>query len=196
MNNDEEVAFLRDALGRSDLALNDLWFLYLRDQGYTGSLADMKAAYVPSVGPDVYFSAGFATDTYLKEDVESVLSDMVSSARNSTSLASNLAGVFSSFSANTPRVTDRGLLVEPARTNEIRNNTPIGVVAGGSTSTSPATNWAQFTGGSITYTTIGSGTEDGLPYYEFNLNGTANANNGCVLSFETASAIVAANGET
>jgi len=62
------------------------------------------------------------------------------------------------------------LLLEPQRTNSIRNSTMVGAVAG-SPGTAP-TNWSIGTGG-LTQTVVGFGTESGLQYIDIRLNGTA-----------------------
>lgn len=49
-------------------------------------------------------------------------------SRSSTGLAVDANGTWHSFSANAPRVTNAGLVVEEARTNGVRNNTMAGAV--------------------------------------------------------------------
>jgi len=62
------------------------------------------------------------------------------------------------------------LLLEPQRTNSIRNSTMVGAVAG-SPGTAP-TNWATATSG-LTQTIVGIGVESGLQYIDFRFNGTS-----------------------
>jgi hypothetical protein len=62
------------------------------------------------------------------------------------------------------------LLLEPQRTNSIRNSTMVGAVAG-SPGTLP-TNWTTTNGG-LTRTIVGLGTENGLQYMDIRFNGTA-----------------------
>jgi hypothetical protein len=62
------------------------------------------------------------------------------------------------------------LLLEPQRTNSIRNSTMVGAVAG-SPGTLP-TNWNVGTSG-LTQTIVSVGTEDGLPYIDLRVNGTS-----------------------
>jgi len=78
------------------------------------------------------------------------------------------------------------LLLEPQRTNSIRNSTMVGAVAG-SPGTLP-TNWSLTTGG-LTQTIVGIGTENGLQYMDVRFNGTAS---GAVsVRFETLNGISA-----
>ena len=65
------------------------------------------------------------------------------------------------------------LLVEPQRTNSIRNSSMVGAVAG-SPGTLP-TNWTVSAAAGLTQTVVGIGTENGLPYIDLRFNGTASA---------------------
>lgn len=85
----------------------------------------------------------------------------------------------------------RGLLIEEARTNSIRNNTMVGASAG-TPGTAP-TNWGIFTGGptGITRTIVGTGTESGITYIDVQLAGTPSAPGNYYFTFDTASGIAA-----
>jgi len=83
------------------------------------------------------------------------------------------------------------LLLEPQRTNSIRNSSMVGAVAG-SPGTAP-TNWTTSPVG-LTQTIVGIGTEDGLPYIDFRFNGTATGTD-LTVGFEGSNVIVAANGQ-
>ena len=72
------------------------------------------------------------------------------------------------------------LLLEPQRTNSIRNSTMVGAVAG-SPGTLP-TNWSISAAAGLTQTVVGAGTENGLPYIDLRFNGTASAS---ALRFKT-----------
>jgi hypothetical protein len=84
------------------------------------------------------------------------------------------------------------LLLEPQRTNSIRNSSMVGAVAG-SPGTIP-TNWTQSGGGGLT-TTISLGTESGLPYVDIRYNGTA-TQTFIELRFEGTTAIAALTAQT
>jgi hypothetical protein len=84
------------------------------------------------------------------------------------------------------------LLLEPQRTNSIRNSTMVGAVAG-SPGTLP-TNWNQSGGGGLT-TTISLGTENGLQYADIRYSGTA-TQSFLELRFEANNGISASNGQT
>jgi hypothetical protein len=85
------------------------------------------------------------------------------------------------------------LLLEPQRTNSIRNSTMVGAVAG-SPGTLP-TNWTQVTIGGLTRTIVGAGTENGISYIDVRYNGTATGGS-TFIGFETVTGIAAANGQT
>ena len=63
------------------------------------------------------------------------------------------------------------LLLEPQRTNSIRNSSMVGAVAG--TPGTLPTNWIQVGSPGLTRTITGVGTENGLPYIDVRFNGTA-----------------------
>jgi hypothetical protein len=111
--------------------------------------------------------------------------------RSGTAYADNLAAVYSSFAANTERITDAGILLEPARTNEVRNNS----MGGASAPSTYPTNWGQFVGNGLAHSVVGTGTEDGLPYIDIKINGTATSSNGGFIRSESTTQIVAALGE-
>lgn len=100
--------------------------------------------------------------------------------RASTATRTNSAGTIVDVATGVPRIHYRNadgslsstgrLLLEPQRTNSIRNSTMVGAVAG-SPGTLP-TNWqSPLTG--LTRTIVGTGTENGLQYVDFRYNGTA-----------------------
>jgi hypothetical protein len=84
------------------------------------------------------------------------------------------------------------LLLEPQRTNSIRNSTMVGAVAG--TPGTLPTNWNQSGGGGLT-TTISLGTENGLQYADIRYSGTA-TQSFLELRFEANNGISASNGQT
>ena len=84
------------------------------------------------------------------------------------------------------------LLVEPAATNGIRNNSMVGAVTG-SPGTAP-TNWIVG-GAGLTQQIVAVGTENGVSYIDLRLSGTATAST-ATLSFESATQIAALTGQT
>ncbi len=84
------------------------------------------------------------------------------------------------------------LLLEPQRTNSIRNSTMVGAVAG-SPGTLP-TNYSVSASG-LTRTVVGIGTENGLQYVDLRFNGTSTTTFFEVFP-ETTTQIAAANGQT
>lgn len=94
--------------------------------------------------------------------------------------------------------TPRGLLIEEARTNSVANSTMVGASA---PSTLPTT-WGGTDGLSagvvngITTTVEGTGTESGIPYIDYRMQGTAIATSGAFyIRFSLSTAIAALNGQ-
>ena len=80
-------------------------------------------------------------------------------------------------------------LIEKVRTNQVRNSTMVGASA---PSTLP-TNWTLNSGG-LTFTVIGTGTEDGYTYLEVNATGTASSSNARI-GFDSSTQILGATGQ-
>ncbi len=86
----------------------------------------------------------------------------------------------------------KGLLIEEARTNSIRNSACQGAVVGvvGSGGALP-THWSVFAANGLATSVAGIGTEDGAPYVDLRLAGTATSTF-YVLSFDSGSAAASA----
>lgn len=104
--------------------------------------------------------------------------------------ASNDVARFDYTLGSTP--TFKGMLLESARTNSIRNSTMQGAVAG-SAGTLP-TNWSVSGFAGLTRT-LATGTEFGMPYIDVRYNGTTSGTSGN-LNFEATTQIAAATGQT
>lgn len=119
-------------------------------------------------------------------------------ARSSAGTYFDSSGVLQSASSNVGRITYhptslslQGLLLEPASTNSLRNNTMTGA---SSPSTLPA-KWSKTGGTGLTFTIVGSGTTNGMEYIDLRLNGTATSTSTSIrMDFLTA--ISASNGQT
>jgi hypothetical protein len=122
-------------------------------------------------------------------------------SRASTATRTNSAGNIVDVASGVGRIHYRNadgslsstgrLLLEPQRTNSIRNSSAVGAVAG-SPGTLP-TNWVSANGG-LTQTIVGTGTENGLQYIDLRFNGTANATI-VQLRYDAANQIAASNGQ-
>jgi hypothetical protein len=89
--------------------------------------------------------------------------------------------------SSTPR-----LLLEPQRTNSIRNSTMVGAVAG--TPGTLPTNWVVLGAGGLTRTIVGTGIENGVQYIDLRLNGMATGTS-FVISTDSNGAIAASAGQ-
>jgi len=134
--------------------------------------------------------------------VTQTFSDIITFTRASSATYFDSAGVLQTATTNTPRfdydpstLEARGLLIEEARTNSIRNNTMVGAVAG--TPGTLPTNWISQNIGGIALTEIvGTGTEDGIAYVDVRYTGTTSSTAlGGVLA-EQATQIAALSGQT
>lgn len=107
------------------------------------------------------------------------LDSRVTFTRASTAWAYNSSGTLTSYATNTPRfdydpvtLAAKGLLIEEARTNSLRNSSMTGAAAG--TPGTLPTNWtAAATASGITRQIIGTGAVNGLPYIDIKYSGTA-----------------------
>lgn len=123
--------------------------------------------------------------------------------RATTATRFNSAGLIESVASGIPRLdyfTSGGtagcpaLLVEPAATNQIRNNSASGAVTG--TPGTLPTNW------SVVGNTLGLsgeitaiGVENGVPYLDYKITGTATSSADRNLGFETTTQITALSGQ-
>ena len=113
---------------------------------------------------------------------------------NSGGTAVDASGNWTSFAANTPRITNLGLLVEESRTNGIRNNTMQGAVVPGTLPTNWAVQTSSFTG--WTRNVVGIGTDNGINYVDLQFVGTpATATSAAILP-EAVLTIAASSGQT
>ncbi len=143
--------------------------------------------------PGATLDMNFAQSRYLGATPSSM-----TVTRASTGYAEDQSGVWTSFGNNEPRITNKGLLVEEARTNSLRNNSMQGAVAG-TPGTAP-TNWVNGTGSSvgISWRIAGVGTENGVEYVDIAFSGTvAGVLSGQVIYFDASiNAAAATTGQT
>ena len=87
------------------------------------------------------------------------------------------------------------LLVEPAATNGIRNNSMVGAVAGSPGTLPTGGGWATILRG-LTQTVVGTGTENGINYIDIRFSGTATSTDVVEIRYESNTQIVASSGQT
>lgn len=87
--------------------------------------------------------------------------------------------------------TALGVRVEEARTNSIRNNTMVGA---GAPST-PPTGWSTAASGGVSWSVVGTGTEDGINYVDMRLSGTTTGAVFPSITFENSANTPAAAGQ-
>lgn len=121
----------------------------------------------------------------------------VSFTRASTGWRTNSSGVLvpettdvARFEYDPVTLAPRGLLIEAAATNGIRNSTMQGAVAG--TPGTLPTNWSFNSTGGLTQSVVGVGTINGIPYIDYRYQGTSTDAGGSNQYLETTTQIVAA----
>jgi hypothetical protein len=128
---------------------------------------------------------------------DNVLDSRITFTRASTATYYDSTGTLQTAAINAPRfdynpstLAARGLLIEEARTNSVRNSSAVG----GSAGVAP-TNWsANGTNQSgITVTVVGVGTENGMPYVDLNFAGTSTLTGTAVTYYFEGQQVIAAS---
>ncbi len=114
----------------------------------------------------------------------------IDSAGDMQTAASNVARV--EYDAATHVLS--GTLVEPAATNQIRNNTMVGAVAG--TPGTLPTNWVNGVGNGLSSAVVGAGTSNGVSFVDIRIYGTTSGGGSSAIRFEGPSLIAAAQNQT
>lgn len=133
--------------------------------------------------------------------IPGTLNPAITFTRASTATYFNSAGVMQTAAINAPRwdydpatLALKGLLIEEARTNSIRNSTMAGAVPG--TPGTLPTNWAlNATTTGLSSQVVGTGVEDGIAYLDYRIFGTAASSSQFQLLNETTTAIAAATAQ-
>jgi hypothetical protein len=136
----------------------------------------------------------------LRFALQKTLDPRVTFTRASSATFIDSAGTLQTAAVDVPRFDHNpttggslGLLVEEQRTNSIRNNTMVGAVAG--TPGTPPTNWNQSNNTGLAANVVGTGTENGITYIDFRINGTTTGTGQTNIVFETATGVPALTGQ-
>ena len=119
-----------------------------------------------------------------------------------TATAVNSSGNVAVVNANLPRfdydpttLACKGLLIEESRINSTRNNTMAGAVAG--TPGTLPTYWGTYTAlTGLTFSVVGTGTENGITYLDIRINGTPSAAGAYNINFDSVGGIAGLTGQT
>lgn len=139
-------------------------------------------------GTRVPFSANFISGVYVIDGAPSTLAAATDYVRAGTAYSDNVAGTWLPFGTNVERITDKGIRIEPAATNGVRNPDMAG--ADPSMEWFPQY-WSTYVGGGLTLTVEATGSAIGFTYLRFRLQGVASSDNGMLIFFEEANQIAA-----
>jgi hypothetical protein len=149
----------------------------------------------------------FKAGTLYSQIPESGLGDLVvtrtTSPTNNLSTRVNAQGFIETVADNVPRLDYPlggiangcpSLLVEPAATNQIRNNTMVGAVAGTPGTLPTGGGWSSILIG-LTQTIVGVGAENGISYIDIKFSGTATSTSALEIRYESLTQINALSGQ-
>lgn len=122
-------------------------------------------------------------------DFRAFMPPEVTYSRTGPATALTSAGVLTAFADNEPQRTDRGLVLEPARTQTAGNNSFAGVSAGALTTNTPfgTGGWLNpvITSG-MTVTVLGTGSTNGVAWIDIRVQGTPAGSPHFSLEYQTA----------
>lgn len=129
----------------------------------------------PITYEDLMAGTYYATDKVVTPDFLAFLAATSGTfTRASGGTMHNSAGGLVEFAPNIPRVTDRGLLVEPvAATNLIRNPRCEGAVVGSPGTLPTYWEWGGAALEGVAFSIVGSGADNGYPYVDLHIEGVA-----------------------
>lgn len=165
---------LRTGPGFEQTMTNDLLLQIQAMGGFTG------ASGIPGAVADY----DFVNDRYT--------GPALSVVRAGPAYVDDLAGTWTQVAPNTLRRSNKGLLVEGAQTNSIRNNSMQGAVPG--TPGTLPTNWVSSGTSGLAPRVIGMGVESGIEYIDIQYVGTATGAS-INLLFDSATATSALTGQ-
>lgn len=105
--------------------------------------------------------------------------------------AEDASGVLQAYGDGVARRNSKGIWLFDQAVEQVRNSAGVG----GANGVWP-TNWSSLQGVGITVTPLGGGTENGRPYFDIRVSGTATAAAFPAVYFEAQNQIAAANGQT
>lgn len=127
----------------------------------------LLADYLVGGGPEADFIAGYYRSGFVEGATTATLNDF-QFTRTGSGTARNAAGQVLSFATGVPRVTDVGLLIEPAATNRILRSQDLSVSPWASTNMTATANAATAPDGTTTATKLemGSGAAAGARHQQ------------------------------
>lgn len=157
--------------------LNTFGVFYIRRAAFIPSrLSNSALELLTTIPPTL--SMDFTTGTYVGATPANF-----TFSRASDGYAEDANGVWSVFASGVPRITSKGLLVEEARTNVVRNSSNTGAVVG--TPGTLPTNWSQSQNTGLVFNVVGTGVDNGLDYVDLRLQGTTTGSGQVNLFFDS-----------
>jgi len=129
----------------------------------------MKNGYFDNVNdwidPAATLETMFVGDRYQLEGAPILKSSLINTVRSTTGTAERLDGSLQAFAPNTPRITNKGLLIEETRTNGVRNSNMVGAAIGV---------FPDHFAGTPTITVVGVGASHGSNFIDVRFQGVNN----------------------
>jgi len=180
--------------GNDYLAANTTWLMKIPAGAVLSFIADTLAGYVAiaaAVSPPAPGVAVAVPASALAFDFTTgTLDPSITFARATTATYFDNTGTLQTAASGAARfdydpvaLTPRGLLIEEARTNAIRNNTMQGAVAG--TPGTVPTNWGIGSGIGFNRQIVGTGTENGITFIDVKYTGTPTSSGNVVIDFDS-----------
>lgn len=158
--------------------------------GSSGTVTTLPAWVINQSNPPTIAIDWMNNRAYNSTSATPTAASVITCSRSSTSdYVNNAAGVWSTVAANTPRISDLGLLVEESRTNSITNNSMQGAVIG--TPGTIPTNWGSPAGNNLSIAVVSVATQNGIDVIDIRLFGTPNATGAAHLFFEGSTQVAA-----
>jgi len=171
--NDGMLKWLRGQLNTTEGSLNDLWFRYLRQLGYQGSLNDMFRNYSEDTKhsiPSLYIDFANGTGNNLITFTRTTTATRMNSLGELEEVPVGTMRAFSYAEHHPSTLESLGYKAEPSATNRIKDNTGTAAVVG-APGTLP-TDWSWTNTGTLSTEVVSKGTQNGINYVDVRLFGT------------------------
>jgi hypothetical protein len=148
----------------ANLRIADIDLMAMTGGGYS----DPQLWVLAADGVRASVDLNFISNRAWSSGTEDTPANKITVTRGSIAYMDDSSGNWTSVGNNTLRQSNKGALVEEARTNGIRNNS----MQGGGPGTQP-TYWTNAVSGGLNYAVVGVGTINGMDYLDYRVTGTS-----------------------